>query len=328
MARSKVALEAESTPTLRRGSSFVHEYATPIDNPVELRRGPSMIKGPFSKLLPPPQADQYTIVLDLDETVIYARNGPLEVRPYFDEFLTLLNGCCEVIVWTAGVREYAKAVIRNIDKQNVIAHCIYRHPKWFDAEDYTKDLTLLGRPLDKILIVENTPDCVRNNPLNGVIVQDYEGGAGHDRTLAHLASLVQDLCRSRQPVPAFLQSSQQLQLQTVKGELGEVDVFFLSTLEAVCKEVRPNRDLQRVRHVTTRARASPKATLRKPKPKAPVAASKVLPCRAGRAAGPGTRSTPASTSRRISSQFVSLALTRSRRKSQLLKRKKASTPWR
>ena len=32
-----------------------------------------MMKGPFSKLLPPPQADQYTIVLDLDETVIYAR---------------------------------------------------------------------------------------------------------------------------------------------------------------------------------------------------------------------------------------------------------------
>lgn len=94
-----------------------------------------MIKSPYADLLPPTAADRYTVVLDLDETVIYARRvlpwaafpgeglcphsiairrgdsrgrevtvpnpgqpftlhprqGPLEVRPYFDEFLGLLG---------------------------------------------------------------------------------------------------------------------------------------------------------------------------------------------------------------------------------------------
>ena len=82
-------------------------------------RSPSMNKGPYTHLVPPPREDRYTVVLDLDETLIYARDGPLEVRPYFDEFLSLLDGCCEVIVWTAGERSYAKAVIRNIDHHEV-----------------------------------------------------------------------------------------------------------------------------------------------------------------------------------------------------------------
>ena len=77
--------------------------------------------------------------------------------------------------------------------------------------------------------MENTPDCVRNNPRNGIIVQDYEGGEGHDNTLRHLASLVQLLCQSGCTVPDFLHSSKQLQLQTVAGELGDVEVYFLRT---------------------------------------------------------------------------------------------------
>lgn len=60
-------------------------------------------------------------------------------------YASCADDCCEVIVWTAGIRNYAKAVIRNIDRQNVIAHCIYRHEKWFRPGDYTKDLAMLGR---------------------------------------------------------------------------------------------------------------------------------------------------------------------------------------
>eukprot|EP00667_Euglena_gracilis_P016986 EG_transcript_17838 len=264
------SVEACSSSTMRRGHSFVQEYSKP---PPQLCRGPSMIKSPYADLLPPTAADRYTVVLDLDETVIYARQGPLEVRPYFDEFLGLLDDCCEVIVWTAGIRNYAKAVIRNIDRQNVIAHCIYRHEKWFRPGDYTKDLAMLGRAMDKVLIVENTADCVRNNPENGVIVQDYEGGAGMDATMKLLAGMIQELCRSGASVPHFLRGSPLVERQQVAGQLGEVEVYFLKTTPSETKEVKENLD--RVDHKPDTAKKEPhnKKASKAPKRKARASSS-------------------------------------------------------
>lgn len=116
----------------------------------------------------------YTIVLDLDETVVYARDGPLYARAHLRELLLCMHAYAEVVVWTAGEREYAKAVLEEINVDHVIQHLIYRHKKWFDEEDYTKDLRMLGRDVRYVLIIENTPDCVRQNPMNGIIVEDYE----------------------------------------------------------------------------------------------------------------------------------------------------------
>ena len=39
---------------------------------------------------------------------------------------------------------------------------------------YAKDLALVGRDLNSVLIVENTPDCVRGHEENGILVSDYE----------------------------------------------------------------------------------------------------------------------------------------------------------
>ena len=53
----------------------------------------------------PPQAGpkQYTLVLDLDETLVHfdARRQLLKVRPYCDEFLSRLALKFEVVVFTA-----------------------------------------------------------------------------------------------------------------------------------------------------------------------------------------------------------------------------------
>ena len=44
------------------------------------------------------------------------------------------------------------------------------HPK----AGYAKDLALVGRDLNEVLIVENTPDCIRGHEENGILVSDYE----------------------------------------------------------------------------------------------------------------------------------------------------------
>ncbi|GET92776.1 hypothetical protein, conserved [Leishmania tarentolae] len=139
------------------------------------RREPTMLlKG--KKLIAPPSdgTKRYTIVFDLDETVVYARDGPLYARAYLKDLFRFMKDDFEVIIWTAGERDYAKCILEEINEDHIIQHLVYRHEKWFREEDYTKDLRQLGRDLHYTLMIENTPDCVRANPENGIIVEDFE----------------------------------------------------------------------------------------------------------------------------------------------------------
>lgn len=166
----------------------------------------SMIREPTEACLVPPQAPQdagkYTIVLDLDETLVYARDGgPVAMRPYLSELMLYLGTHCEVIIWTAGSRKYARSVIKKIDpKGKVVRHCVYRHNKWFldaDGSDSAgqelgsrKELSALGRDLSKTLLLDNNPECCLDYPQNAIICSDFLGGAdGRDGPRAIATSL-------------------------------------------------------------------------------------------------------------------------------------------
>ncbi|KAJ9468316.1 CTD small phosphatase-like protein 2 [Diplonema papillatum] len=216
-------------------------------------RTPSMI-GESSKSMLPPQlkedAGKLTVVLDLDETLIYAREGPLYSRPGVQELLNLLEKRCEAIVWTAGVRAYAQAVIKNIDQNNVIRHCVYRHKRWFTGvAGYSKDLTLLGRDMNKLVILENTPDCVRGNEGNGIVVTDYDGEGEDDTTLFAIARVLEDMLDHAGAedftVRKYISTTPLLQRQSIPTDTGApLSVFCLDTNGFTQnKELRVNRDL-------------------------------------------------------------------------------------
>ena len=45
----------------------------------------------------------------------------------------ILKDSCEILVWTAGVKQYAQRVLRRIDKTSVLSFCICRHDAWFQV---------------------------------------------------------------------------------------------------------------------------------------------------------------------------------------------------
>lgn len=219
-------------------------------------RAPSMVQELGKELVPPKEdalKDRITVVLDLDETLIYAREGPLYARPGLEELMIFLKDNCEAIVWTAGVKAYAQAVVRNIDKHDAIRHTVYRHKKWFTGcAGYNKDLTLLGRNLDTTIIVENTPDCLRGNEGHGILVSDYEGGELEDNTLVAILLLLKDLVHRRSveglTVPQYIERSNFLAKQKIPTDMGNLmDCYCLdianSSLFQRQKETRVNKDL-------------------------------------------------------------------------------------
>lgn len=234
-----------------RGKSFVGEYmggkkrAIATAPGTVLAREPTMLHG--ATLIPPQSPSDgdklYTVVFDLDETLVYAREEQLYARAHAHKLLTSLDKICEIIVWTAGSRAYAKAVVKELNVGNIIKHLIYRDRSWFSAEDYTKDLRRLGRDMDRVLIVENTPQCVNLNPNNGIIVADYEGGEMKDASLQRLLLLVRELVASGQTVPDYLAATSYVTRQQVGKGLNKLSIYFLAAEEKGSKVVKRNRDL-------------------------------------------------------------------------------------
>ena len=238
------------TPKQRiRGTSFREDYSG-LSPRSRMKRAPSMLGGPGTLMIPeqnPEDWGKYTIVLDLDETLIFARDGPLYARPGVDDLLNLLGREAEGIAWTAGLRAYAQAVLRNIDRNSAIKHCVYRHAKWFSGQaGYQKDLSLLGRSLEKTLIIENTPDCIRGNRENGILVADYEGGEFPDNTIPKLVEFLKGLISSGMTVPQYLSQCRSLSRRKVATDRGDfiqcywLDVHSDSTSP---RSPRYNRDL-------------------------------------------------------------------------------------
>ncbi|EKF33640.1 hypothetical protein MOQ_002484 [Trypanosoma cruzi marinkellei] len=139
------------------------------------------------------------IVVDLDETLVWARRGSVYLRPYLKEFLDAchMEGC-EVVVWSAGSPLHVNNVVRAVadvsQRKDWFHHIISRHHKWYrDEEDDAKDLSLLGRPLNRVLMLENSPRSIRRQPRHAVLVEDYNEPTKRDNSLRIILELVRRL---------------------------------------------------------------------------------------------------------------------------------------
>ncbi|CBH16285.1 hypothetical protein, conserved [Trypanosoma brucei gambiense DAL972] len=80
----------------------------------------------------------------------------------------------EIVLWTASVESVARPVVDRLDPDGTIFDCVIcRDARWYDESGYTKDLRLLGRYIERSVIVENSPLCVKLNRRNAILVSDF-----------------------------------------------------------------------------------------------------------------------------------------------------------
>ncbi|CAG2168144.1 unnamed protein product, partial [Oppiella nova] len=133
------------------------------------------------------------LVIDLDETLVHSSFKPISnadfivpveidgtihqvyvlKRPYVDEFLQRMGELYECVLFTASLAKYADPVADLLDKWGVFRSRLFRESCVFYRGNYVKDLGRLGRDLNKVVIVDNSPASYIFHPDNAVPVASW-----------------------------------------------------------------------------------------------------------------------------------------------------------
>jgi len=181
-------------------------------------------------LLPPPKEEhrgRRTVVLDLDETLVHCIPSQLfapptnslrlrievvgldafvYIRPYAQMVLRVLAKMFEVVVFTASAAVYADQVLDYLDPgREMVAYRLYRQHCTQIGGGHFKDMRRLGRKLENIVLVDNSPLAMGLTPDNGILCSSWFGDDNRDTELLKLLLVLQE-CYLTASIPAFLET--------------------------------------------------------------------------------------------------------------------------
>ena len=154
------------------------------------------IKPPIP-FLPPLNKDKYTysLVLDLDETLVHsiAETGKTLIRPGTNIFLKELSPLFEIVIFTAGMQDYADNLLNQMDKErNLIQYRLYRQHTSLENGSNVKDIEKLGRDLSKVIIIDNISENFSKQSDNGIFITPWMGDP-NDTELYELIPILKEI---------------------------------------------------------------------------------------------------------------------------------------
>ena len=141
---------------------------------------------------------KYTLILSLDDTIVhfktssFANNkGVVQIRPGLMKFFQNIKNFYEIIIFSSGNKKYSDAIIDSIDEKNkYIDYRLYQENCIIINNEFIKDLSRIGRPIDKMIIIDNIPQNYRLQKENGINIKSFYGDNPNDKILNYLGQIL------------------------------------------------------------------------------------------------------------------------------------------
>ena len=160
-----------------------------------------------------------TLIFDLDETLVHSALKPFSIksdlvlsipfedktqtvhvlkRPNVDKFLEKVSKLYEVVIFTAGIQNYASPLLNKLDPNKYISYRLYREHCTQCNKLYIKDLNAIGRELKDTIIIDNNPISYAFNKDNGIPILTWMTNQNDDELmkmipLLEMLSTVEDV---------------------------------------------------------------------------------------------------------------------------------------
>lgn len=162
-------------------------------------------------LVESPPSKKYTLVFDLDETLVHFKNEDSKakflIRSNCYNILKSLSAYFEIIIFTAAQKEYADWILDKIDQKNSISFRFYREDCLMFNNCHLKDIGRLNRCMSKTIIVDNFPENFALQKQNGICIRSWFGDVNDD-ALFRLEKFMLELAKSNtDDVRVFLKNN-------------------------------------------------------------------------------------------------------------------------
>ena len=148
---------------------------------------------------------KYTLILDLDETLIFLekdyclfnnnyniKTKKLILRPGLINFLKKMKQIYELILFSFTLPEYTLPILRVIEEnEKFFEHILYVQNAKYYKGDYVKSISNIGRNIKECIIIDDIAKMFKNNIDNGICIKPFLGDIKEDKnTLQILGNIL------------------------------------------------------------------------------------------------------------------------------------------
>ena len=151
-----------------------------------------------------PSQKNYTLILDVDETLFHFKiyeeddeQGVLKIRPGVFQFIDEIKEYYEIVLFSEAEKSYIDLIADAIgDNRYLYDYILCRDYVTVVGKNFVKELSKIGRPLDRIIIIDNMPQNFSFNKENGIYIKSFFGEENDDKALIDLIPILVNIARS------------------------------------------------------------------------------------------------------------------------------------
>ena len=123
-----------------------------------------------------PSSKKYSLVLNLNKTLAFYNKGNVILRPGLISFLSMIKPYYELISFSSEPDNITKSIIKEIEsKEKIFDYNFGREHCVLCDNILVKDISLIGRDLSNIIIVDDNENSFKLNEENGIKISKFEG---------------------------------------------------------------------------------------------------------------------------------------------------------